>query len=43
MCSVTNDPKNRHSKTCDCMILKLFDVFHHVTNSNLSYNKYGML
>ena len=42
MCSVIDNPENRYSKSCDCMILKLFDVFYHVTKSDLSYNKYRM-
>jgi len=43
MCNVIDDPENRYSKACDCMILKLLDAFHHVTKSDLSYDKYRML
>ena len=43
MYSVVNDPENRYSKSCDCMILKLLDVFYHVTKSDLSYDEYRML
>ena len=43
MCSVIDNPENRYSKYCDCMILKLLDVFYHVSKSDLSYDKYRTL
>ena len=43
MCSVINDPENWYSKSFDCMILKLFDVFSHVVEPDLSYDIYRMM